>query len=494
MQADLVDEHDVLAEEDVASVPGFDPMEAPTVWDVFTGVVPPGPEAITLLSDFDPTSCALAVRIEYAAAWQACRNWLEAQALAAVAAVSAPVPDEDVPYCPTTPDEADFMEVATADLALALNASETYVGQRLDLARDLADRLPVTMSALGRGSIGLGHVYAIRELTTGLDDTECARVEARVFPRGETQSVSQFRTSVRRVVASLRPRDLSAAFAAEAERTGVTYHPKEHGRAGLWIEADVVSILEIKNALDAEAAAWTAHRQALGQPRVPLQTLRFEVVQRLARVSCREVADARSGSTDPSVGDTSDQVPPGLRAGLKARCEVIVQIDLPTLLALRDGSGVIPGYGPIPVELARDLAASTTWRRLVTEPVDGHLLDLGRRRYRPSAKMRDHLLGLGQRCSAPGCNRAAAEFDHARPWSEGGGTSVQNGNPACHHHHRLKTIYGYRTVRHPDGSVEWITPGGNTSRRPPDDHRVNDYGVNDYGVNDEGLPPDAPPF
>jgi hypothetical protein len=62
-------------------------------------------------------------------------------------------------------------------------------------------------------------------------------------------------------------------------------------------------------------------------------------------------------------------------------------IDLPTLLGLAEHPGEIPGYGIIPAGLARELAADGTWRRLVTDPQTGHLIDCGRTRYRPTQQL-----------------------------------------------------------------------------------------------------------
>ena len=73
--------------------------------------------------------------------------------------------------------------------------------------------------------------------------------------------------------------------------------------------------------------------------------------------------------------------------------QVGVIIDLDVLLGARDGPAILEGYGPIPASMARELAAEGSWRRVLLEPADGWLLDYGRTRYQPSAKLRDHLLG-----------------------------------------------------------------------------------------------------
>src|SRR6266542_5750392 len=45
------------------------------------------------------------------------------------------------------------------------------------------------------------------------------------------------------------------------------------------------------------------------------------------------------------------------------------------LMGLTEHSAELAGYGPIPAQVARELAADGTWRRLLTDPATGHLLD-----------------------------------------------------------------------------------------------------------------------
>ena len=67
-----------------------------------------------------------------------------------------------------------------------------------------------------------------------------------------------------------------------------------------------------------------------------------------------------------------------------------------------------------------------------------------------------------RRCVWPSCSRLHCEVDHRVPWSEGGRTSPDNGDPLCAKHNRWK-VRGYRTtmdprtkairVARPDGSI-----------------------------------------
>ena len=96
---------------------------------------------------------------------------------------------------------------------------------------------------------------------------------------------------------------------------------------------------------------------------------------------------------------------------------VIVTVDLPTLLGLQDNPAELAGYGPIPAELARTLAADGRWRRMILEPQTGDLLDLGHTSYKPTAdlsrfvKTRDRQCTSGQ--APPATPYHVEPIDHA---------------------------------------------------------------------------------
>ena len=64
--------------------------------------------------------------------------------------------------------------------------------------------------------------------------------------------------------------------------------------------------------------------------------------------------------------------------------------------------------------MAREIAADGVWRRLVTDPLSGTLLDYGRTTYHPPAGLADFVSARDVYCRAPGCRRRAvdAELDH----------------------------------------------------------------------------------
>jgi hypothetical protein len=142
--------------------------------------------------------------------------------------------------------------------------------------------------------------------------------------------------------------------------------------------------------------------------------------------------------------------------------ELQVLIDLPTLLHLRDEPAELLGYGPIPAHVARELAGDATWRRLIHDPVTGHLLDYGRRTYRPPKRLADYVVARDRRCRFVGCGQPAfrCDVDHAVPYAAGGATSCANCCMLCRRHHRLKTRGRWKLRLDPDGAVTWLSAAG----------------------------------
>ena len=160
-----------------------------------------------------------------------------------------------------------------------------------------------------------------------------------------------------------------------------------------------------------------------------------------------------------------------------ARPTIQVTVGLSTLFGLDELPAELAGYGPITAAAARRIAADPTgtWRRLVTDPATGALLDCGRSTYRPPADLAEFVIARDQHCVFPGCRRRArrCDLDHQQAWESGGPTTAENLAPLCRRHHRAKHHAGWQRRRQPDGSYQWTAPTGHTyhvtpPRYPPD--------------------------
>ena len=125
----------------------------------------------------------------------------------------------------------------------------------------------------------------------------------------------------------------------------------------------------------------------------------------------------------------------------------------------------------VPALTAWALAAGGTWRRLVTDPTNGVVIDVGRTRYRPPAGLADLVRARDRACVFPTCQTPAerCDIDHLTAWSQGGTTSLNNLTTLCQAHHRLKHTPGWTLTRdQATGTLSWHTPDKTIYQRHPD--------------------------
>lgn len=92
---------------------------------------------------------------------------------------------------------------------------------------------------------------------------------------------------------------------------------------------------------------------------------------------------------------------------------------------------------------------------------DGTLLDIGRRRRRPTAALRRAVRDRdGGRCRFPGCESRRVDLHHVQFWRNGGKTSYINLVSLCKHHHRLVHDRGYFIAAIPGGGFTFTAPDG----------------------------------
>ncbi|UNX53799.1 13E12 repeat family protein [Georgenia sp. TF02-10] len=127
----------------------------------------------------------------------------------------------------------------------------------------------------------------------------------------------------------------------------------------------------------------------------------------------------------------------------------------------------LAGYGPLSPDVARALAAGGTWRRLVTDPLSGTVLDVGRTRYRPPADLAEHVRTRDRTCVRPGCTTPAerCQIDQTVPFSQGGRTAADSLGAQCTTDHALKSAGTFKTTQPTPGVFEWLTPTGHAYRR-----------------------------
>ncbi|MDI1288607.1 MAG: DUF222 domain-containing protein, partial [bacterium] len=331
----------------------------------------------------------------------------------------------------------------------ALRWSPVTAQHRIDTARLLAGPLRPTHEALALGEITSGHVAVLVEAAGRVPEDRLDDLQRRLLPVARRGTLSATRAAARRAVLAIDA-DGARRRRLAARCTRAVY---------VVDELDGISTLIARLATEDAHALMTAIDTRAN-----------------ADESTALIGEKRAAALRELVLDSATDLVPGSghhgRPRRSAHLDLV--IDLPTLLDLTDEPAHLHGSGPVTADLVRDLLAdpdiAVTMRRLVTDPLTGHLLDIGRRSYQVPDRLREFIQARDITCRFPGCQRPATrcQIDHATAWDDDGHTSRDNLGALCVRHHQLKTHTHWQIVdSDPDGRCTWISPQGRRYDHPP---------------------------
>lgn len=283
-------------------------------------------------------------------------------------------------------------------------------------------------------------------------------------------TTTQLRRATRRAVVAADPAATrTRARRAVADRR-VVVEPAPDAMAWVTAFLPAADAMVVRTVLDAATDSPDAlDERTYDQRRADLFTSIFTTIAATGQLPCGQELPRRRG----------------------ARPHLQVTVAATTLLGLDETPGELAGYGPLPADVVRRLAHDATWRRLLTDPADGSLLDRGTRAYRPGVVLGEHVTARDVTCTFPGCVRPArsCELDHIAPFRHprddepargpdaGAGTgaddpderqtSAANLHAACKRHHDLKTEGHWRVARTPGGGITWTSAAGITYAHHP---------------------------
>ena len=434
----------------------------------------PGIETLTGLVAIDPADLTQSGRIDYLSALERQSAWLQAvmqRAIVAVAGAEASSPDKIW-------DGVDDAE--REDVAAALRLSGSTAQMRIDVARTLINHLPNTCSALAMGEISASHATVIAKETAaairdGISEFAIYQIEETALAHAEFHTPGQVANKVRTTIAQLAP----------AEFEEVVDRARETRRVNCYNEADgMATVVAILPAHDAQTVMKSIEAYILRMNDIDEAKRNFahHSITRIHTTGTASTGTASTGIAASAATDTwsllsadnkrADALTSILSQALAINVDEVrphrrpvtvnVTIDLPTLLGLAENPGQLSGYGAIPASVARELASDATWKRFITDPQTGNLLDYGREKYEPPQALVDFLLARDRTCRFPGCRQPAtrSDIDHAHSWETGGETKPENLGLLCRRHHRLKTHGHWALVSNADGSCNWTSPSG----------------------------------
>ncbi|HEX3822918.1 MAG TPA: DUF222 domain-containing protein [Mycobacteriales bacterium] len=341
-------------------------------------------------------------------------------------------------------DRNEAKQLVGEEIAVMTHLSTGAGIGQVYLVDQIGTQLPMSWEALDRGELTIDHVRRLARVTRACAPRVAQAVDAHVVPaaiaRGWTPG--ELHSAAMKAVIEVDP-DGAADRAAKAKAAAdVRVFPATDETAVLEANGDAATLRQVMDAIEARAAALAADGD-----RLPVGLRRFNAL-----------ADLVLG-----------------RAADRPNVEVVLTMDLTTWLGLNHNPGELSGYGPISAEAARALANDANFRRLITDPTSRATLDLGTRRYRPTAALRRFIWSRDRTCQFPGCNRPAraTDLDHRTNFTpdgssdDGGKTNPDNLHCLCRMHHNHKTRKHWRAAIAPDGTETWTSALGYTYRTRP---------------------------
>ncbi len=441
-------------------------------------VAMPGIGALSGLVAIDPLSLPMAARIDFLSALERQNAWLQALLQRAIVAVAG----EESSSTDKIWDGVD--EAEREDIAAALRLSPNTAQIRIDVARTLINHLPNTCSALAMGEISASHATVIAKETAaairdGMSEFAIYQVEEKALSFAEFHTPGQVANKVRTTIAQLAPEE----FEKTVDRA------RESRRVSCYNDADgMATVVAILPAPDAQIVMKSIEAYILKMNEKDQNDRNrygaLVAASKSSGVAGENGVAGETGVAGDAYSETStwsllsadnkraDALTAIFSAALSENLEDVkahrrpvtinVTIDLPTLLGLAENPGQLSGYGAIPASVARELASDASWKRFITDPLTGNLLDYGREKYEPPQALSDFLLARDRTCRFPGCRQPATrtDIDHAHSWESGGETNIENLGLLCRRHHRLKTHGRWGLLSNLDGSCEWTSPVG----------------------------------
>lgn len=327
----------------------------------------------------------------------------------------------------------DGARSVTQEVAFALSVTDNHAGALVATADAVTTRLPRTLELMDQGKLAGFGAMKVATATAWLSDEDARAVDALLEDRIPGKNPDQIRKAANHAANTVDPDGAGARTEHHREGRRLTLR---HGETG-------VASIEVEDAPVEKAAA------------------AYQRIDRAARaLNTRD----ETRTLDQLRADVALDLLLSGQGGTSERSEVFLYMDLFTYLGFNNDPAELAGHGSVPAALARHIATgpNTVLRRIITDPVSGQVLDLGRDRYRPTAGLDEFVRVRDRECRRPGCHRPAqtCDIDHSLPWHHGGHTNADELIDLCRRDHRLKDEPGWTYHLAPGGTLTITTPTG----------------------------------
>jgi hypothetical protein len=329
----------------------------------------------------------------------------------------------------------DQRELA-CELALALHLTDTGAGAMIAAADALTQRLPRTFRLMDQGKLDLYRAMKVTAGTSRLSEHHAKLVDLLLENRLADKNPTQIRKATAYAATKTDPKGAETRLAQRhAER-----------RVMLRRQDDGVAQLSVDNASPDKATA------------------AYLRVDRIAR--SLKTGDERR-TLDQIRADVAIDLLLSGKGGAPEQPEVYLYVDLQTYLGINNNPAELAGHGHIPAELARHIAAGpdTTLRRVITDPLTGRVIEVGKFRYRPNVDVDEFVRVRDRECRQPGCPRPAqgCVTEPGTPASADADTTLSY----CVRHRRLVDRADWTYDVKQDGKLIVTTPTGERVESSP---------------------------
>lgn len=367
-----------------------------------------------------------------------------------------------------------------AEIALAMRHSPARGSRTLSMARTLEEDMPHAMEALNKGALSEWDATCLLREVIALPSEARSEIDHAMASRYPMISTGRLAGEARALANQVNPAAQAARHAAARGQRRVTVRPAPASMAYLTAHLPVAQAFACKKALMDAAATGTAagHAEARSQSQMEADTL----VERLTGQHHSDAlpVELHLVMTDTAVfgtnrgayrcargteHDVMGRCPPGGTSSAVPMAATIPPSSAPDPafpVVDEDGrladpamvSAWIPGYGPIPAPLARDLLdprhdhggpvragdppgreppsrERVFLRRVMTDPITGEIAALDTRARAFTGALRRALILRDGVCRTPWCGAPIAHIDHTQPYAAGGATSYANGSGVC---------------------------------------------------------------
>lgn len=343
--------------------------------------------------------------------------------------------------------------VARAEASAVLRRSTSAAGQTMSSSRRLVASMPGLLTALAQGRMVPASSHTVGRVMAPATPEQRRQVDAVLtahLAHLEACGPQQWGDEAERVLHALDPEGAAARHQKTRRERSVTVRRGRYGMATLTAHVSGIDGARIRKGLSVAAEKARAGGDRRGHQQIMADLFADALI-------------GRGNGVDPSTLDIG------------------VLITDRSLLAPRHAdSATVEGIGSVPYDHVReemlraldgagDEELALTLRRLYVDMEDGQLTAVESRAREFPAGMARQLRLAHQTCRAPHCEASIRQIDHIVPWSEGGRTTLENGNGLCAADNQ-KELAGERARVLTDENgvrrtVEWRTRYGQVRRR-----------------------------